>query len=187
MTVPTLNVAGWWDQEDFYGPVTIYGELEKHDTANRNFLVVGPVAPRRLERGPGAEARQDRLRLADRRILPAEHRGAVLRLLPQGREAARAARGDGVRVGQQPWRTFGTWPPQEATTRSLYFHAGRQARVHPAGGRGIRRHPTATSAIRRIPFPTAPGRSSRPTTPRARAGTPGCWRTSGSCSTAPTC
>jgi putative CocE/NonD family hydrolase len=42
VTVPTLNVAGWWDQEDFYGPITIYRELEKHDTENKNFLVVGP-------------------------------------------------------------------------------------------------------------------------------------------------
>lgn len=42
VTVPTLNVAGWWDQEDFYGPVTIYREMEKHDPDNLNFLVVGP-------------------------------------------------------------------------------------------------------------------------------------------------
>ena len=42
VTVPTLNVAGWWDQEDFYGPITIYELLEKHDTENKNFLVVGP-------------------------------------------------------------------------------------------------------------------------------------------------
>ncbi|MGE3278006.1 MAG: CocE/NonD family hydrolase [Vicinamibacterales bacterium] len=40
--VPTLNVAGWWDQEDFYGPIRIYDELEKHDTAGLNYLVVGP-------------------------------------------------------------------------------------------------------------------------------------------------
>ncbi len=40
--VPTLNVAGWWDQEDFYGPITIYRELEKHDTNHLNYLVVGP-------------------------------------------------------------------------------------------------------------------------------------------------
>ncbi len=40
--VPTLNVAGWWDQEDFYGPVRIYETLEPHDTENRNYLVVGP-------------------------------------------------------------------------------------------------------------------------------------------------
>ena len=40
--VPTLSVAGWWDQEDFYGPITIYEALEKFDTANQNYLVVGP-------------------------------------------------------------------------------------------------------------------------------------------------
>ena len=40
--VPTLNVAGWWDQEDFYGPITIYEALEQHDTGNMNYLVVGP-------------------------------------------------------------------------------------------------------------------------------------------------
>jgi hypothetical protein len=42
VTVPTLNVAGWWDQEDFYGPVAIYREMEKHDPNHLNFLVVGP-------------------------------------------------------------------------------------------------------------------------------------------------
>ena len=42
VTVPTLNVAGWWDQEDFYGPVTIYRALEPHDTKHLNYLVVGP-------------------------------------------------------------------------------------------------------------------------------------------------
>ncbi|HKP69866.1 MAG TPA: CocE/NonD family hydrolase [Pyrinomonadaceae bacterium] len=42
VTVPTLNVAGWWDQEDFYGPIKIYELLEKHDNQHKNFLVVGP-------------------------------------------------------------------------------------------------------------------------------------------------
>jgi putative CocE/NonD family hydrolase len=39
---PTLHVAGWWDAEDFYGPMKIYDHLEKMDTDNKNFLVVGP-------------------------------------------------------------------------------------------------------------------------------------------------
>ena len=42
VTVPTLNVAGWWDQEDFYGPLKIYETLEPHDTGHVNYLVVGP-------------------------------------------------------------------------------------------------------------------------------------------------
>src|SRR5947209_8728028 len=40
--VPTLNVAGWWDQEDFYGPIRIYDALEQHDVKRLNHLVVGP-------------------------------------------------------------------------------------------------------------------------------------------------
>lgn len=40
--VPTLHVAGWWDAEDFYGPMKIYDHLEEMDTDNKNFLVVGP-------------------------------------------------------------------------------------------------------------------------------------------------
>ena len=39
VTVATLNVAGWWDQEDFYGPVKIYETLEAHDSLRLNYLV----------------------------------------------------------------------------------------------------------------------------------------------------
>jgi hypothetical protein len=40
--IPNLIVAGWWDQEDFYGPLAIYRNQEKGDSQHRNFLVIGP-------------------------------------------------------------------------------------------------------------------------------------------------
>ncbi len=40
--VPTLNVAGWWDQEDFYGPLKIYETWESQDADRKSTLVVGP-------------------------------------------------------------------------------------------------------------------------------------------------
>ena len=46
--VPTLNVAGWWDQEDFYGPIRIYDALEQHDTAKHQLPGGRAVAPRRV-------------------------------------------------------------------------------------------------------------------------------------------
>ena len=39
---PILNVAGWFDAEDFYGPMSIYEVLEQYDTEDVNFLVAGP-------------------------------------------------------------------------------------------------------------------------------------------------
>ena len=53
LQVPNLNVAGWWDQEDFYGPMQIYELLEQHDTKHNNYLAVGPWNHGGWARGPG--------------------------------------------------------------------------------------------------------------------------------------
>jgi hypothetical protein len=42
VTVPTLTVGGYYDQEDMYGPQEEYKRLEPHDTDGTNFLVLGP-------------------------------------------------------------------------------------------------------------------------------------------------
>ncbi|MBV8629770.1 MAG: CocE/NonD family hydrolase [Silvibacterium sp.] len=42
VTVPTLQVGGWWDQEDMWGPQAEYAALEPHDTNHEVFLVLGP-------------------------------------------------------------------------------------------------------------------------------------------------
>jgi uncharacterized protein len=41
-TVPNLNVAGWYDQEDFVGPTRIYAALKQTDTGHLNYFVAGP-------------------------------------------------------------------------------------------------------------------------------------------------
>ncbi|HMU60521.1 MAG TPA: CocE/NonD family hydrolase [Gemmatimonadales bacterium] len=53
VTVPTLNVAGWWDQEDFYGPIHIYEAMEPADTKHLSRLVVGPWNHGGWAGGPG--------------------------------------------------------------------------------------------------------------------------------------
>jgi putative CocE/NonD family hydrolase len=42
VTVPTLNVGGYYDQEDMYGPQIEYSTLEPLDARHENFLVLGP-------------------------------------------------------------------------------------------------------------------------------------------------
>src|SRR5207244_1018876 len=41
-TVPNLNVAGWWDQEDPWGPWQIYKASELNDPKHLNVMVAGP-------------------------------------------------------------------------------------------------------------------------------------------------
>ncbi len=52
--VPNMNVAGWWDQEDFYGPMATYANLEKSDSNHMNYLVVGPWNHGGWSRGTGS-------------------------------------------------------------------------------------------------------------------------------------
>jgi putative CocE/NonD family hydrolase len=40
--VPTLEVGGWWDQEDMWGTQAEYAALEPHDTEHDVFMVLGP-------------------------------------------------------------------------------------------------------------------------------------------------
>ena len=42
LTVPTLWVAGQWDQEDMYGAVAAYQALTRNDPDHLNHLVIGP-------------------------------------------------------------------------------------------------------------------------------------------------
>ena len=104
VTVPTLNVAGWWDQEDFYGPVHIYRTLEKRDSTSRNFLVVGPW-------NHGGWRR-------DGRMLGEIDFGAAT-----GVEYRARIEAPFFESGSNTWRTFSAWPPREAATTSLYFQA----------------------------------------------------------------
>ncbi len=84
MTVPTLNVAGWWDQEDFYGPLKIYETLETHDRSGVNFLVAGPWNHGGWARTDGSTLGRDQIRRRHLEVLSGEDRGALLRLLSEG-------------------------------------------------------------------------------------------------------
>ena len=42
VTVPTLSVGGYYDQEDMWGPQEEYTKLEPHDAKHENFLALGP-------------------------------------------------------------------------------------------------------------------------------------------------
>ncbi len=52
VTVPTLNVVGWWDAENLGGQLDLYDKLESVDTDDLNWLVVGPWAHGQWAGGP---------------------------------------------------------------------------------------------------------------------------------------
>ena len=101
ITVPDLNVAGWWDQEDFFGPQKIYEALEKHDTRHWNYFVAGSLEPWRMGERGGKLAGPDSVWQRNRQVLSRENPGGVVCLLAEGPGATALRESHDVRDGNQ--------------------------------------------------------------------------------------
>ena len=120
--VPNLNVAGWWDQEDFYGPMKIYEILEKEDPDHLNYLVAGP-----WNHGGWAHGAGNSLGLipfgSDTALYFRQKIEApwfAYWLKNQGSLPLKEALL--FQTGSDTWVKFDSWPPREAKTQNLYFH-----------------------------------------------------------------
>ena len=165
--VPILNVAGWWDQEDFYGPLKIYETLEKHDAKTRNFFVAGPWnhggwQRRRQPLGP------DRFRIATPASITARRSQTpwfAYWLQGQGQTAARPKPPTFRDRHERMASLRFVAAARSATARKLYFrpHAARLSFDAPAAGRRgfdeyvIRSRPIRCRTGRARSTPTYPG------------------------------
>jgi putative CocE/NonD family hydrolase len=121
VTVPALHVAGWWDQEDFYGPQKIYETLESRDDKGLSFFVAGPWNHGGWMR-PGGTALgriqfgQDAAKYFRARI-QAPFFAHFLKDKP-GWDVPEAVT---FETGANVWQVYDQWPPRELTEdRPLY-------------------------------------------------------------------
>jgi putative CocE/NonD family hydrolase len=132
VTVPTLNVAGWWDQEDFYGPIKIYELLERHDRDNKNFLVVGPWNHGGWSRGEGKTLGPVDFGSATAAYYRAKVLTPFLAYYLKGKGNPNLPEALTFRTGTNEWIRHETWPPKKnVTERRLYFHADQKMSFDP--------------------------------------------------------
>jgi uncharacterized protein len=117
--IPQLHVGGYYDQEDINGPQLMYAHMEKKDTFNRNYLVLGP-----WNHGQWGGGKGDSLG----KISWGSPTGVQFRLLQKKWfDYWLKGSGDGkfyeatcFQTGSNQWRSYSTWPPREAVTKKLY-------------------------------------------------------------------
>jgi putative CocE/NonD family hydrolase len=115
VTVPTLNVAGWWDAEDFYGPMKIYDVLEQYDTNQVNYLAVGPWrhggwAGNGSELGALSFSPDPSLYFREKIQAP----WFAYHLKDEG--SLDFPEAQVYETGANSWRSYDTWPPSTETT-----------------------------------------------------------------------
>lgn len=117
-----MNVAGWWDQEDFYGPQKAYEKWELKDTHHKNYIVIGP-----WNHGGWGRMAGDKLG----NISFDSPTGETFRKDIQAKWFAYYLKGKGdgnfaeaitFQTGSNSWKTYDSWPPKNAVKKNLYFH-----------------------------------------------------------------
>jgi putative CocE/NonD family hydrolase len=135
-SVPTLNVHGWFDQEDIYGAPATYKVMEKSDTANdSNFFSAGPwyhgqswgngenIGAMRWSEDTARRWREDVLA------------PFLAHYLKDG-PAHGVAPATVFETGSNRWRRFDAWPPRQVESRKLYLGAGNSLVWAAPGGEG---------------------------------------------------
>ena len=122
--VPNLNVAGFWDQEDPWGPWKIFRNSEADDPGHHNFIVAGPWF-----HGGWQGAKGDRIGIIpfDGHNTSIEFRekfeAPFFRYYLHGKGDKFSWIASTFQTGSNSWHSYGRWPPAESKTGNLYLHA----------------------------------------------------------------
>jgi uncharacterized protein len=122
-TVPNLNVAGFWDQEDPWGPWQIFHHAGENDPQHTNFMVAGP-----WYHGEWQTPKGDGIGLIPfgghetAREFRENIQTPFFRYYLHGKGEKPAWQASTFQSGSNSWRTYAEWPPKEAKPTNLYLH-----------------------------------------------------------------
>lgn len=133
ITLPVLNVAGWFDAEDFYGPLAIYQEIEKTTPNNKSILVVGPFSHGGWNSHPdGNSLGNIRFAGAPGVYFREQIQFPFFRYYLKDKGEMKLPEALAYETGSNKWRSYDHWPPKERTVeKNLYLRAGGKLSFTP--------------------------------------------------------
>jgi uncharacterized protein len=118
-----LNVAGWWDQEDFYGPQKAYATWENHDNQNKNYIVFGPWNHGGWAGGLGNRLGNIKFDTSTAVTFRHDIQAKWFAYHLKGKGDGKFAEAITFQTGSNKWVTYDSWPPKQATKKNLYLQA----------------------------------------------------------------
>jgi putative CocE/NonD family hydrolase len=118
-----LNVAGWFDAEDFYGPMSIYYTIEKNNPKNQNMLVVGPWRHGGWARGNGDSLGNIRFHSDTSVYFRNKVEFPFFLYYLKGKDKMDLPEALVFETGTNEWKSYDHWPPRKTTEKNLYLKA----------------------------------------------------------------
>jgi putative CocE/NonD family hydrolase len=125
VTHAVLVVGGWFDAENLYGPLAVYGALRRHDSLATVSIVMGPFGHRGWAAQDAAHTVHGDLYFGDS-LATKFQRDVEAPFFRARLKGAREAPLPGALMfdtGRKEWRSFERWPAPAATTRDYFLHA----------------------------------------------------------------
>jgi putative CocE/NonD family hydrolase len=122
--VAIQHVGGWWDEEDMVGPQDAYAKLEKRDSSNRNFIVIGPWLHGQWAGGDGKSL--GNIKFDDQptaSYFREEIQAKWFAWYLKGKGDGKFAEAISFQTGSNQWKRYTAWPPKESVTKNIYFHS----------------------------------------------------------------
>ncbi len=117
--IPILHVGGYYDQEDINGPQLMYVHMEKKDSSNRNFIVLGP-----WNHGQWGSSNAESLGKISFGSNTAEWFHVLQKkwfdYWLKGEGDGKFYEANCFQTGTNQWKTYDTWPPRDAVVKKLY-------------------------------------------------------------------
>ncbi|MEO8027998.1 MAG: CocE/NonD family hydrolase [Bryobacteraceae bacterium] len=124
ITVPNLNVAGWFDQEDFFGPIRIYEEAEKTDVNHKNFLVSGPWNHGGWSRGDGKSLGKIDFGSDTAKYFRESVQAPWFAYWLKDEGKGNFPEALTFQTGSNEWKSYDAWPPvKNITKKPIYLQA----------------------------------------------------------------
>jgi uncharacterized protein len=128
VTVPTLLVGGFWDQEDMYGPQEAYASLEPHDSTKEVFMVIGPW---NHGQWGGTTSRLGAVEFGERTTdeFRARYEAPFFAHYLHDKNTFTLTDTATFESGNNTWKSYSHWPPPESHPTDLYLASDGKAVV----------------------------------------------------------
>ncbi len=131
---PILNVAGWFDAEDFYGPMSIYYSIEEKNPNNKSTIIIGPWP----HGGWAYEAYMDgdafgniRFDSKTSRYYQDKVEFPFFNYYLKNKGELNLSEAVVFETGSNQWKTYDHWPPNDVAKKNLYLHANGRLSFEP--------------------------------------------------------
>ena len=130
-----LHVAGWFDAEDFYGPMDIYYTTEKNNPKNKSTLVVGPWLHGGWSRMDGDALGNIRFGFKTGVYFRQQVELPFFNYYLKDKGTFNLPEALVFETGANQWKSFDRWPPRQAVDKNLYFQANGKLSFTPPAER----------------------------------------------------